>query len=57
MRKIELSTNEKLLEKLIKAVEKGISDKDIESQRISIIYSGLPKNSVLTKEQIKRAVG
>ena len=57
MKKIELITNDSLLKNIKAAMEKGISKADIEHQRISIIYAGMPKDSAITKDQIKKAIG
>ncbi len=56
MQKIDLTTDKKLLNKINKAMKKGISKTDIENQRISIIFAGMPKDSEITKEQIKALV-
>jgi len=57
VRKIDVKTDQELLKNIEDAVKKGISKTDIENQRISIIYAGMPKDSEITKDEIRRAVG
>lgn len=57
MRTANVSTDKKLLEALNRAAKRTLSKEEIESQRISFIWAGLPKKTAVTKADIKKSIG
>ena len=51
---IELKTDEALLERLRKSAKREYREGEAEEQRISFIYSGLPDDITMTKEEIRK---
>ena len=49
-----IRTDEKLLARLQEAAKRDKTPEEVERQRLSLIYSGLPKDSSLTKIQIRQ---
>lgn len=56
MGKLTIETDKALLKKLSKLAEQGLSEKEIEKQRVSFIFAGMPKNSGMSKLEIKKAL-
>ena len=56
MAKLTIQTNRDLLDKLTKLAERGLSEEEIEKQRVSFIFAGMPKNSGMSKLEIKKAL-
>jgi len=56
MAQIDIHTDDKLLKKLNASVKRGITSEEIEKQRISFIYSGMPEKSKLSKLEIEKAL-
>lgn len=56
MSEISMKTDETLLKQLIEAAKKKLTKEEVELQRISIIFSGMPKESEMSKVDIEKAL-
>ena len=52
----DIKTDENLLRRIAEAANHKLTMAEIEKQRISIIYSGMSKNSGMSKTDIERAL-
>ena len=51
------ATDKRLLEALTEAVKKKRSTKEVAEQKVSFVYSAMDKDSGVTKERIRQALG
>lgn len=56
MTEVNIKTNEALLKRLEEAAKRKLTKEEIEKQRISFIYSGMPKESGMSKVDIEKAL-
>lgn len=56
MPEVTIKTDEKLLKRLEEAAKRKLTEREIEKQRISFIYSGMPKENGMSKIEIARAL-
>jgi hypothetical protein len=56
MKKVTLKTDESLIKRLTEAAKIKLTKEEIEKQRVSIIFSGMPKESAMSKVDIERAL-
>lgn len=56
MAKFSVKTDEKLLEQIAKAAKRKLTPEEIEQQRLSFIYAGLPKDSPMSKVEIEKVL-
>lgn len=56
MTNLKIKTDEGLLQKLAEAAKRKLTDKEIEKQRISIIFAGLPHESAMSKIDIEKVL-
>lgn len=54
MAEVKIQTNKELLEKLEALAKRGITKEEIEKQRVSFIFAGMPKSSAMSKLDIER---
>ena len=52
----KMKTDAALIERLEKAAKRKLTKKEIEAQRLSFIYSGMPHESSMSKIKIKRVL-
>ncbi len=56
MTNLSLKTDTKLLERLAKAAKRKLTADEVEKQRISFIFSGMPKDSGMSKIDIEKVL-
>lgn len=53
---LTLKTDEGLLDRLASSAKKGLTKAEVESQRVSFIFAGLPEESGMTKMEIQETL-
>ena len=56
MKEVIIKTDPALLDELKDAAKRTLTDEERRKQRVSFIYSGLPKHSSMSKVDIERAL-
>lgn len=54
MAELNIKTNQELIAKLEELAKRGLTPEEVEAQRLSFIFSGMPNNSGMSKLDIKR---